>query len=777
MGRIPVSLPAGTTTGRVAVGRWTLYVGADAGTILEPAEEEGREAGAALAAELDEQGVDPASAPDRVVAAVESVEEVTRRAEHLTKLFTDVVTGRVLSSEFLKREVDSGFELLRRLDKADRFEDELKLAQHLVRGLMLLGRWAAVVQTLRIAFRAASAHANTAAEAWVRNELGALATSAGNDATGQRLLSESLRLREGMGDGVATEVTRHNLHQARSTRVEPVEPAEPTPFLRRLGVRLAVATGAAAALTIAVLTVGGGDEDRTPALPPKVEITDGPRARTRATIATFRFRADPPTVALQCRLDGGRFERCVSPAEYRVGQRSHVFRVRAVGIDRTLSNVARHEWVVLRRPEPPGPDDTQGPVVTITEHPDERTTSPTAAFEFEPGEKVSGFECSVDEQRFRRCASPHPVRGPLLPRVHRFDVRATDLAGNRGNATRYRWRVLAAAGPAVRFTQTPKTPTNVLPAVFAYAATGAQALECALDGREPARCGDRITYERLEDGSHTFAVRAFGAAGARGPLSEFVWELDTVPPVVTVARVAEQFELRANEEVRGFECSLDGADFAECSSPHAVPGPIDPGTRTFDVRADDLAGNRGQAEQYTWRVRPDRVVFRRRPNRFSNDRVDVFLYTARGAASYECGLDRAELSTCGTQQAYRRLKDRTYTFYVRAVGPGGIRGPLRRVTWTRDTRAPLVTSVDRTEVKTKLVGGEPAGVESTTFAFESDERLVGFRCRRDDEKDFSRCASPQEFTGAVRTLDVLARDRAGNVGPAHSWPASIDIPT
>ena len=50
-----------------------------------------------------------------------------------------------------------------------------------------------------------------------------------------------------------------------------------------------------------------------------------------------------------------------------------------------------------------------------------------------------------------------------------------------------------------------------------------------------------------------------------------------------------------------FQCALDGAAFASCTSPRAYSG-LAAASHTFQVRQTDTAGNAGVAASYTWTI-------------------------------------------------------------------------------------------------------------------------------------------------------------------------------
>jgi hypothetical protein len=68
------------------------------------------------------------------------------------------------------------------------------------------------------------------------------------------------------------------------------------------------------------------------------------------------------------------------------------------------------------------------------------------------------------------------------------------------------------------------------------------------------------------------------------------------------AKVTFEFTGTDARAIAGFECSLDGAAFASCSSPHTIK--VKKGAHTFSVRATDAAGHvDGAPATDTWKVK------------------------------------------------------------------------------------------------------------------------------------------------------------------------------
>ncbi|HEY0604348.1 MAG TPA: alpha-amylase family glycosyl hydrolase, partial [Herpetosiphonaceae bacterium] len=99
-------------------------------------------------------------------------------------------------------------------------------------------------------------------------------------------------------------------------------------------------------------------------------------------------------------------------------------------------------------------------------------------------------------------------------------------------------------------------------------------------------------------GTTVVSVRAVDRAGNISPLVSATVRIDTIAPDTTIDSAppalsnsaAASFGFASSEVDAGFQCKLDSAGFAPCSSPLSFNGLSD-GSHTFMVKAIDLAGN------------------------------------------------------------------------------------------------------------------------------------------------------------------------------------------
>jgi hypothetical protein len=73
-------------------------------------------------------------------------------------------------------------------------------------------------------------------------------------------------------------------------------------------------------------------------------------------------------------------------------------------------------------------DDTEAPNTEITKAPKKKSAKKRARFEFRSSEAGSTFQCKLDKGVFANCSSPFQKK--VKVGKHRFEVRATDSAGN-----------------------------------------------------------------------------------------------------------------------------------------------------------------------------------------------------------------------------------------------------------------------------------------------------------------------------------------------------------
>jgi hypothetical protein len=344
--------------------------------------------------------------------------------------------------------------------------------------------------------------------------------------------------------------------------------------------------------------------------------------------------------------------------------------------------------------------DTAAPDTTIASGPDDPTTSTTAAFSFTSTEAGSAFECSLDGAAFAPCSSPES--SSVAGGTHQFRVRATDAAGNAdATPAAWSWTVDAAIPPRPTITAPADGSFSASPAVRVAGTAAAGVSVSVVDGTAAAGSTTAdaqgawaVDVSGLADGAHTFRASATNSAGNSGPSAPVTVTVDTQPPATTIdsgpsgptAASTASFAFSSSETGGRFECALDGAAFAACTSPAELTGLAD-GGHTFAVRAIDRAGNADPtAASRTWTVdtdAPDTTITSGPTGTVAGAQA-TFAFTSTDAqATFECRLDGGAFAACASPHTVASVSPGSHRFEVRAVDHAGTADPTPAVqTWT-----------------------------------------------------------------------------------------------
>lgn len=329
------------------------------------------------------------------------------------------------------------------------------------------------------------------------------------------------------------------------------------------------------------------------------------------------------------------------------------------------------------------------------------------------------------------------------------------------------------------------SPTAALVAAYRGIALGALTSmspngdQAACPGASPGRSG---TYAVAQGTEYRFAVDGSGAAIGATRLRLHL-AIDTTPPVTSfdsapparTRAATQQFTFSANEPST-FECSLDGATFAACTSPVSRSG-LAEGVHVFRVRGTDQAGNLELDPASTTftidRTPPVVAVDSGPPARTASTSATLAFSSPESGATFECSLDGEAFASCSSPFARAGLTDRLHDFRVRASDDVGNVGAAATTSFTVDTRAPV----------TSFTSGPPTVTNDTSaqIVFQTDEQNTTSQCSVDGGA-FQACTSPVTLNGLTEgdhAIRVRSTDDVGNAespGPQRAWRLDLAAP-
>jgi hypothetical protein len=423
------------------------------------------------------------------------------------------------------------------------------------------------------------------------------------------------------------------------------------------------------------------------------------------------------------------------------------------------------------------------PQTSIDSGPTGTVDDRSASFDFSSPVPGATFECSLDGAAFDDCTEPVSF-SDLSEGAHQFQVRAIAAGNTDPTPATRNWTVDAV--PVVTITSGPDAETADTTATFEFSstetgATQPQKLDCKLDGGDFRPCDSPYTYTDVDDGDHTFVVRATDAYG-KTDTDEYDWKVDAVgsntviddaPPARTGSTDAH-LAFSSPDQDATFECKLDAdLTWTACTSPQDFAG-VSEGTHTFKVRAVDTANipdpTPAQAK-WTVDLTPPDSSFTSGPDGLTNDPTPTFEFKADEAgATFECNVDGGGWNACSSPITLPNQSDGSHTIEVRAtddVGNVEADADAASRTFEVDTQAPT----------SQITGGPAEGsrvsATTATLSFTSpDSDAHDFRCKLDGGP-WTACngVGSQTYNGLAdgdHQFSVRAMDDAGNIEASPS---------
>ena len=531
--------------------------------------------------------------------------------------------------------------------------------------------------------------------------------------------------------------------------------------------------------TLEVRAVSGVLKDPTPAsdttivdtTAPDVTIDSNPVALSNDASPAFTFSSTDPSATFQCSVDGGAFATCASPFESpALTDGPHSFAVRAVDPGTNIGLEDTYSWEVdLTLPAV----SLGGQPVNVTNGPGEggQTNAKRPIWHFERSDLnlvPAQVRCRIDAQAWlETCLTPFQPPTNLSDGLHTLHIQADDGAGNTGVFTaEFRVDTVAAS---VAMTESPSSPSGPT-AGFVFSAStdlgpnGRFECRTSLNGGPAgpwSTCSSPLNYTGLSSATRKLEVRAIDTAGnasTGGQIASHTWSTVGGAPDTTIggttttgSGAAFAFSSPGNP-LASFECSVDNAAFASCTSPKTYTG-VSSGAHNFRVRAVNEVGTKDASPAvHNWTAAaptaPNTSTTSQPPARTSSPDASFGFVSSASVASFECRIDGGAFEACTSPKSYTGLSNGEHTFDVRSTSTDSLtdQSPAS-VTWTvgppdiaplpAELAPPTVTAAKRVKSGKSMavaVGVTNVGGTSTTArvclkAPKALARVSGKRCR------------------------------------------------
>ena len=135
------------------------------------------------------------------------------------------------------------------------------------------------------------------------------------------------------------------------------------------------------------------------------------------------------------------------------------------------------------------------------------------------------------------------------------------------------------------------------------------------------------------------------------------------------------FSFNSPDATASFQCSVDNAAFAACTSPRTVSPALAAGAHNIRVRAIDTAGNidaTPAVRNFTIDLTPPDTAITGGPTGPTSDTTPTFTFNSPDAtATFQRSVDNAAFVACTSPRTTVALADGAHNFRVRAVDTAG----------------------------------------------------------------------------------------------------------
>ncbi len=168
-------------------------------------------------------------------------------------------------------------------------------------------------------------------------------------------------------------------------------------------------------------------------------------------------------------------------------------------------------------------------------------------------------------------------------------------------------------------------------------------------------------------------------------------------PAGIIGQSSVSFTFHGSEANDTFQCSLDGAPWASCTSPQQYTA-LAEGAHTFQVRAINAAGEADPtpaSASFTVEATPPQTTITGAPSgRVPAGEVSISFASTEAGSSFQCSLDGTAYSPCSSPDVVKDPAAGPHTFAVQATNQAGI----------KETAAPPSASWSSVEPQHDLCG-------------------------------------------------------------------------